>query len=251
MHNAKVLTDPPRTASSTPKLQNRFSPCFAHSSGSLALPTPRISSLRLKQSQVPDSWLFLSQRCRPKSARLPAVAIAATQRATGGVEPPSATASPLQSPISAGLANRVIFGILLGGAGALVILAGGWIFATVCCLAVYQASQEYYGFITSQGITKGMKPPPPVVSSVTSLLCIGITWWTFATNGTVTAALAVASFALMSLQLLAVERPRFSQLASSVFGLFYCGTPILEPLYCCMYTLCLFCSGVCRGRSGV
>lgn len=158
------------------------------------------------------------------------MAIAATQHATGGVEPPSATASPLQSPVSAGLANRVVFGVLLGGAGALVILAGGWIFATVCCLAVYQASQEYYGFITSQGITKGMKPPPPVVSSVTSLLCIGITWWTFATNGTVTAALAVASFALMSLQLLAVERPRFSQLASSVFGLFYCGTCTLGHL---------------------
>lgn len=68
-----------------------------------------------------------------------------------------------------------------------------------------------------------MLPPPPLVSALTSAMCIGITVWTYLSNGSITAALAVASFAVLSLQLLAVEKPRFSQMTSSVFGLFYCG----------------------------
>lgn len=81
-----------------------------------------------------------------------------------------------------------------------------------------------------QGISAGMMPPPPLVSALTSAMCIGITVWTYMSNGSITAALAVASFAVLSLQLLAVEKPRFSQMTSSVFGLFYCGacgTPFL------------------------
>jgi hypothetical protein len=72
-----------------------------------------------------------------------------------------------------------------------------------------------------------MMPPPPLVSALTSAMCIGITVWTYLSNGSITAALAVASFAVLSLQLLAVEKPRFSQMTSSVFGLFYCGAPAL------------------------
>jgi Cytidylyltransferase family len=182
-----------------------------------------LSSLRSQHRTVPSRWSCRIRERRAATTGLSPVSIASTERATGGLEPPTAATTNFKSTVSAGLTKRIIFGVILGGSGAAVILAGGWVFAAVCCAVVYQAAQEYYGFITSQGISKGMQPPPPVVSSLTSLLCIGITWWTFATNGTVTAALAVASFALMSLQLLAVERPRFSQLASSVFGLFYCG----------------------------
>ena len=77
-----------------------------------------------------------------------------------------------------------------------------------------------------QGISAGMLPPPPLVSALTSAMCIGITVWTYLSNGSITAALAVASFAVLSLQLLAVEKPRFSQMTSSVFGLFYCGASL-------------------------
>jgi hypothetical protein len=157
-----------------------------------------------------------------KSSRSSPVAIASTDPVTGGLDSSPSSGKSKPAPLS-GLTARVIFGVLLGAAGAAVILAGGWVFTAATCLVVYQASQEFYGFVTSKGISKGMQPPPPVVSSLTSLLCIGITLWTFATNGRVTAALAVTSFALLSLQLLAVDKPRFSQLASSVFGLFYCG----------------------------
>lgn len=71
-----------------------------------------------------------------------------------------------------------------------------------------------------------MEPPPPLVSALTSLMCICLSVWTYASNGRSTAALAVSSFALLSLQLLTVNKLRFSQLASSVFGLFYCGKAV-------------------------
>ena len=74
-----------------------------------------------------------------------------------------------------------------------------------------------------QGISAGMEPPPPAVSVLTSLMCVCLSVWTYASNGRSTAALAVSSFALLSLQLLTVPKLKFSQLASSVFGLFYCG----------------------------
>lgn len=76
-----------------------------------------------------------------------------------------------------------------------------------------------------QGISEGMEPPPPTVSVLTSLMCVCLSVWTYASNGRSTAALAVSSFALLSLQLLTVKKLKFAQLASSVFGLFYCGMP--------------------------
>ena len=74
-----------------------------------------------------------------------------------------------------------------------------------------------------QGISAGMEPPPPLVSVLTSLMCICLSVWTYASNGASTAALAVSGFALLSMQLLTVNKLKFSMLASSVFGLFYCG----------------------------
>ena len=112
-----------------------------------------------------------------------------------------------------------------------------------------------------------MLPPPPLVSALTSAMCIGITVWTYLSNGSITAALAVASFAVLSLQLLAVEKPRFSQMTSSVFGLFYCGAnmPCISSVVhaCCaeqargkphfsqtsLSMFCLFHCSLCTGRT--
>ena len=68
-----------------------------------------------------------------------------------------------------------------------------------------------------------MPPPPRLVSNAISLLCVALNAWVFVTNGRAASAMAVVTFMCLSLQLLAVPKPRFSQLASSVFGLFYCG----------------------------
>ena len=79
-------------------------------------------------------------------------------------------------------------------------------------------------FVTRvQGISEGMQPPSPLATTLTTLSCIGLVVWTFVSHGRATSGLAVMSFAVLSLQLLGTEKPRFSQLTSSVFGLFYCG----------------------------
>ena len=121
------------------------------------------------------------------------------------------------------LAKRAIFGTILGLSGAVVIIAGGWLYGLVACLAAYQCSKEFTGMVNAKGISSGMKPPPPVITSTTSLLCICLNAWVFVTNGRAASAMAVATFLILSLQLLAVRKPRFSQLTSSVFGLLYCG----------------------------
>lgn len=121
------------------------------------------------------------------------------------------------------LGKRAIFGSILGLMAAVVIFFGGWAFAAVTCLIAYQCSQEFIGLVNATGIAKGMKPPPPIVSSAISLLCVGLCAWSYISGGKMASAMAVAAFLVMSLQLVAVEKPKFSQLTSSVFGLMYCG----------------------------
>jgi phosphatidate cytidylyltransferase len=121
------------------------------------------------------------------------------------------------------LAKRAIFGTLLGTSGAVVILLGGWVYAAVTCLVAFQCSKEFTGLVNAKGISEGMKPPPPVISNAISLLCVGINAWAFTNNGKTASAMAVATFIVLSLQLLASRKPRFAQLTSAVFGLVYCG----------------------------
>lgn len=121
------------------------------------------------------------------------------------------------------LAKRAIFGSILGLAGAIVILLGGWLYVAVTCLVAYQCSQEFIGMVNANGIVAGIKPPQPIISSVISLLCVALNAWAFISGGKNASAMAVASFIVLSLQLLASQKPRFSQLTSAVFGLLYCG----------------------------
>lgn len=128
-------------------------------------------------------------------------------------------------------AKRVLFGLILGGTGGSVLIAGGFPWACLVSLVAYQASQEYFGFITSKGIAAGMQPPPYHVTSIISLAAVGMSFGTFLTRGRTGTCLAVAAFLVISTQLLLVEKPKFSQLSSSIFGLFYCGVspPLLVP----------------------
>lgn len=124
---------------------------------------------------------------------------------------------------SSSLAKRAVFGTILGLGAAVVVTWGGWLYALVTCLVAFQASQELTGLVTAKGIAEGMQPPPPVISSLTSLLCVLLNAWVFVSGGRSASAMAVATFVVLSLQLLASDKPRFSQLASSVFGMLYCG----------------------------
>lgn len=121
------------------------------------------------------------------------------------------------------LALRIIFGSVLGAAGAVVITAGGWLFTTAVCLVAYQATQEFFGFMNSKSASEGHTPPSRIVSALTTVLCLGLSIWSHITNGRATAALAVASFAVLAVHVSLTARPTTAQLASAVFGLFYCG----------------------------
>ena len=125
------------------------------------------------------------------------------------------------------LALRTIFGTILGLLGAVVITAGGWLFTGAVCLVAYQATQEFFGFVTCKGVAEGQSPPSPIVSALTTAMCLGLSIWTHITHGRATAALAVASFAVLAVHVSLTEKPTTAQLASAVFGLFYCGRPSL------------------------
>jgi phosphatidate cytidylyltransferase len=121
------------------------------------------------------------------------------------------------------LAKRAIFGTILGLSGAVVIVFGGWLYATVACLVAFQCSQEFIGLVNAKGISAGMKPPHPIINSAISLLCVALNLWAYISGGKTASAMGVASFLVLSLQLIASRKPRFSQLTSAVFGLLYCG----------------------------
>lgn len=144
--------------------------------------------------------------------------------ASGAAElpsPPRLANAP--SAISRGLWKRIVSSTVLGALGAVVIAVGGLPYCLVACLVAYQSSQEYFGFVTSKGISQGMMPPPPMLCAFISLTCISFIVWMYATQGAATAMLGVSGLVVLSLQLLMVKTPRFSQLTSSLFGLFYCG----------------------------
>jgi phosphatidate cytidylyltransferase len=127
---------------------------------------------------------------------------------------------------SSSLTKRAVFGTILGLGGAVVILVGDWLYAAAACLVAFQCSKEYVGLVNAKGISAGMKPPPPIVSSAITLLCVALNAWAFVSGGKTASAMAVATFIILSLQLVASDKPRFSQLTSAVFGLVYCGKSI-------------------------
>ncbi|KAL3156701.1 hypothetical protein ABBQ38_000976 [Trebouxia sp. C0009 RCD-2024] len=164
--------------------------------------------------------IFTSNRTQTAAAS--ASADASTDAASGLPEIPLPNL-PVRGKGLGSLALRSIFGTILGLIGAVVITAGGWLFTGAVCLVAYQATQEFFGFVTCKGIAEGQSPPSPIVSALTTAMCLGLSIWTHITHGRATAALAVASFAVLAVHVSLTEKPTTAQLASAVFGLFYCG----------------------------
>ena len=141
--------------------------------------------------------------------------------ASSSTDGESPTAEKPKGPSS--LPKRALFGTILGISGAVVILLGGWVYAAATCLVAFQCSKEFMGLVNAKGISEGMKPPPRIISYAISLLCVALNAWAFTSGGRTASAMAVATFIVLSLQLLASTKPRFAQLTSAVFGLVYCG----------------------------
>lgn len=169
-------------------------------------------------SSVSSSSSFASASSASLASADSLAAAAADGAAAASDDPPKKKSG------GGGLAKRVASGVLLGAGGAAVVAAGGLPFLGAALFVTYHATREFYGLLTSRGLSKGMTPPGPIVSASTTLLCMSIALLTHATaRGRSGVAMAVAGFVLLSLNLFSSPKPKFAQLTSSLFGLFYCG----------------------------
>ncbi|XP_072968936.1 phosphatidate cytidylyltransferase 5, chloroplastic-like isoform X2 [Typha angustifolia] len=140
--------------------------------------------------------------------------------------PSSAAASDpdklLEKKKGSQLRKRVIFGLGIGfGAGG-AVLAGGWVFTLLIAAAVLAAAREYFELVRSRGISEGMTPPPRYVSRVCSVICALMPILTLY-FGHIDVSVTSSTFLVAIALILQRGNPRFAQLSSAVFGLFYCG----------------------------
>ncbi|CAM8929415.1 unnamed protein product [Rhodiola kirilowii] len=120
------------------------------------------------------------------------------------------------------LKKRIVFGVGIGFSVGGIVLAGGWVFTSALAAAVFVGAREYFELVRSKGIASGMTPPPRYVSRVCSVICALmplLTLYFGHIDVSVTSAAFVVAMALLTQKGI----PRFSQLSSTMFGLFYCG----------------------------
>ncbi|KAK9274418.1 hypothetical protein L1049_019233 [Liquidambar formosana] len=120
------------------------------------------------------------------------------------------------------LKKRIIFGLGIGFPAGGVVLAGGWVFTVALASAVLVGAREYFELVRSHGITAGMTPPPRYVSRVCSVICVLMPILTLY-FGHIDVSVTSAAFVVAMALLLQRGNPRFAQLSSAMFGLFYCG----------------------------
>ncbi|KAL2460837.1 SPX domain-containing protein 3 [Abeliophyllum distichum] len=120
------------------------------------------------------------------------------------------------------LKKRVIFGLGIGVSVGGVVLAGGWVFTMALSAAVFVGAREYFELVRSRGIAAGMTPPPRYVSRVCSVICALMPILTLY-FGNIDISVTSAAFVVSIALLLQRGNPRFAQLSSTMFGLFYCG----------------------------
>ncbi|XP_010469160.1 PREDICTED: phosphatidate cytidylyltransferase 5, chloroplastic-like [Camelina sativa] len=118
--------------------------------------------------------------------------------------------------------KRVIFGIGIGLSVGGIVLAGGWVFTAALAAAVLLSAREYFELVRSKGIAQGMTPPPRYLSRVCSVICALMPILTLY-FGHIDISVTSAAFVVAMALLLQRGNPRFSQLSSTMFGLFYCG----------------------------
>ncbi|KAL2333053.1 hypothetical protein Fmac_014266 [Flemingia macrophylla] len=118
--------------------------------------------------------------------------------------------------------NRVVFGLGIGISVGGIVLVGGWIFAAALAAAVFTGAREYFELVRSRGITEGMTPPPRYVSRVCSVICALMPLFVMY-RGHIDVSVTSAAFVLATTLFLQRGSPRFAQLSSAIFGLFYCG----------------------------
>ncbi|XP_059312927.1 phosphatidate cytidylyltransferase 4, chloroplastic [Lycium ferocissimum] len=120
------------------------------------------------------------------------------------------------------LKKRVVFGLGIGISVGGVVLAGGWVFTVAVAAAVFVGAREYFELVRSRGIADGMTPPPRYVSRVCSVICALMPLLTLYL-GQIDVSVTSAAFVVAMALLMQRRIPRFAQLTSAMFGLFYVG----------------------------
>ena len=124
-----------------------------------------------------------------------------------------------------GLQLRVVSSLGMGAVGALA-LCNAWTFAVGLAGLSYLCAVEY---LEMHKAVKGLKKSPALIRESLKLTCVGVILGTQA--GIRTGLFEVGSFVLLSMLLLKKayarkkkkRRVRLSQIAGTIFGLFYCG----------------------------
>ncbi|PWZ27951.1 Phosphatidate cytidylyltransferase 4, chloroplastic [Zea mays] len=119
------------------------------------------------------------------------------------------------------LQKRVVVGVAIGVSAGGIVVAGGWVFAAAVAAAVLAGSREYFELVRSTA-SGGGSPPPRYVSRACSAICALMPILTLY-HGRMDVTVAFSAFVIAIALLLQRGNPRFAQLTSSVFGLFYCG----------------------------
>ncbi len=128
--------------------------------------------------------------------------------------------------MSAGkLQTRIASALVLGAAGAGVIVAGGVSFALFMSLASFLASKEYFTLASNMSVELPY-PPEEWVNTMCVAMCTAFPIILFSCGGklnvivqTMMGAYGVTATLLMTKQ----KDPHFSQFTSVMFGFFYCG----------------------------
>ncbi|KAF2315387.1 hypothetical protein P3X46_014627 [Hevea brasiliensis] len=120
------------------------------------------------------------------------------------------------------LRKRIVFGLGIGFSAGGVVLAGGWVFTLAFAAIVFVGAREYFELVRSRGIAAGMTPPPRYASRVCSVICAVMPLITLY-FGQIDIPVTFAAFVVAMSLLLQRGNPRFAQLSSTMFGLFYCG----------------------------
>ncbi|XVF22752.1 hypothetical protein REPUB_Repub12eG0198100 [Reevesia pubescens] len=140
----------------------------------------------------------------------------------GNILPMAKDSLAEQQHKSSNLRKRVVFGLGIGISIGGAVLAGGWVFTVTMAAVVFLGAREYFELVRSHGITAGMTPPPRYVSRVCSVICTLMPILTLY-FGNIDVSVASAAFVVAMALLLQRGNPRFAQLSSTMFGLFYCG----------------------------
>ncbi|WOL19273.1 phosphatidate cytidylyltransferase 2 [Canna indica] len=196
---------------------------------SIAFPRPMLSGIRIRILPPRRLCLFLPsihrRSCRLSAAFVPSSSTAASKSESYGNDALEGVETLLvesQEKQGSQLRNRVVFGLGIGlGAGG-IVLAGGWVFTVAVAAAAFVAAREYFELVRSRGIAAGMTPPPRYVSRVCSVIYALMPILTLY-FGHIDISVTSSAFIVATALVLQRGNPRFAQLSSAVFGLFYCG----------------------------